>query len=82
VRNPFAYLAKKEKVFITFDNRRFDSLSELGTPTSLSSSSEITSPQFAAQIRPNNLGRRTSYRTYQVPMLKNCFLFVADVAQQ
>ena len=45
--------------------RRFDSLSELGTPTSLSSASEMTSPQFAAQIRPNNLGRRTSYRTYQ-----------------
>ena len=45
--------------------RRFDSLSELGTPTSLSSFSETTSPQFAAQIRPNNLGRRTSYRTYQ-----------------
>ena len=45
--------------------RRFDSLSELGTPTSLSSASETTSPQFAAQIRPNNLGRRTSYRTYQ-----------------
>ena len=45
--------------------RRFDSLSELGTPTSMSSASETTSPQFAAQIRPNNLGRRTSYRTYQ-----------------
>jgi hypothetical protein len=45
--------------------RRFDSLSELGTPTSLSSTSELMSPQFSAQIRPNNLGRRTSYRTYQ-----------------
>jgi hypothetical protein len=22
-------------------------------------------PQVSAQIRPNNLGRRTSYRTYQ-----------------
>jgi hypothetical protein len=49
----------------TVEPRRFDSLSELGTPTSLSSSSDMTSPQFAAQIRPNNLGRRTSYRTYQ-----------------
>lgn len=50
--------------------RRFDSLSELGTPLSASSSSFIKSPQLDvvwpnnAQVRPNGLSRRTSYRTH------------------
>ena len=48
----------------------FDSMSELGTPSSVSSNSFIKSPQMDvvwptnAQVRPNGLSRRTSYRTH------------------